>query len=99
MFRYPNVKPQQVVSAEQRCCYCEQWFSLNQTDIEKLNALWRRIANNEDPFASETAMVQCTHCGKTQLLTAPGKYDHPSAPKQQCHVQFLTLVEEKRQWQ
>lgn len=91
MYNYPEAYEakeklaDQIKSAEQHCHECNKWFSV---DLNKLKEGWKVKADAKG--FSPMTMTNCTHCGKSNILLTPGKYDRPFAVKNLCSVQYYT---------
>lgn len=81
-----DLKKVRVCSIHQRCMACNQWYQVDAETLAQALDAW-----TAKPKPGEIGVpwqwAKCAHCGKSETLNPPGKYDKPNAPLNQCEVQ------------
>ena len=85
MFNYPDEIPRQILSIEQFCSACEEWYALDQTTVKQVEENWH--SSGLTPFVK----TKCD-CGEKQIAILPGKYDQPDQIKSKCDIQCVRTV-------
>ena len=83
-----------LIQYQQSCVDCREWFAV---PIKEVRAYYDKCvaAREAGQFGLPFGTCECAHCGKSQILILPGKYDAINARRP--HVQRYTFGVERLQ--